>query len=147
MRRKERVQEAIRREMGRIIQEELHDPRIRFVTVTRVEVSDDLRHAKIYYSVLGTDKEEKDTAAAMNSAMGFIRSIIAKELNLRFAPEIILRQDNSIKYSIEIQKELEGLKNEPYPPLENDDEKSRKEKPGESHLSLRPRKDKKGRKA
>lgn len=135
MRRKERVQEAIRKEMGRIIQEELHDPRIRFVTVTRVEVSDDLRHAKIYYSVLGTDKEEKDTVAAMDSAMGFIRSLIAEDLNLRFAPEIMLKLDNSIKYSIEIEKELENLKNEPYPSLENEDEKSRKEKPGEPKKS------------
>lgn len=143
MRRKERVQEAIRKEMGRIIQEELHDPRIRFVTVTKVEVTDDLRYAKIYYSVLGTDKEEKDTVAAMDSAVGFIRSLIAQDLNLRFAPEIMLKLDNSIKYSIEIEKELERLKNEHHPSSESSDEKSIKENPVEPRPSLRLPKDKK----
>lgn len=112
MRRKEKVQEAIRKEMSRIIQEELHDPRIRFVTIIRAEVTDDLRYAKIYYSVLGSQKEEKDTVSAMKSASGFIRSMIAQRLNLRFAPEIMLKLDNSIKYSIEIEKTLESLRKE-----------------------------------
>lgn len=112
MRRKEKVQEAIRKEMSRIILEELHDPRIRFVTIIRAEITDDLRYAKIYYSVLGTENEEKDTVSAMKSASGFIRSMIAQRLNLRFAPEIMLKLDNSIKYSIEIEKTLESLRKE-----------------------------------
>lgn len=145
MRRKERIQEAIRHEMGRIIQEELHDPRIHFVTVIGVEVTDDLRHAKIYYSVLGTDKEEKETVAAMDSATVFIRGIIAERLNLRFAPEIILKLDDTTKYSIEIAEKLESLKNEPFAPSIGAQEETGRGEQVEPRSSSRRQKNKKGR--
>ena len=86
MRRRERVQESIRKEMARLLQEEMHDPRIGFVTITGVDISDDLRNAKIYYSVLGTKKQEDDTIKAMKSALGFIQKSIAEAINLRLAP-------------------------------------------------------------
>lgn len=111
MRRKEKVREAIRKEMSRLLQEELHDPRIGFVTIIGVDISDDLRNAKIYYSVLGDKKAEKNTIEAMNSALGFIRKNIAEAVNLRFAPEIILRLDRSAQEAIDIEKKLEDLKN------------------------------------
>lgn len=112
MKRKYRVQEVIREEMGQILQEELHDPRIGFVTVTRVEMTDDLRYAKIYYSVLGSEKQVQDTVSAMNSAVGFIRKIIAERVDLRFAPQIILKLDKSCEYSIKIEEKLSNLKDE-----------------------------------
>ena len=112
MKRKDRVQELVREEMGRIMQEELHDPRIGFVTITYVEMTDDLRTARIYYSVLGTPKEEKDTVAAMNSAVGFIRKLIAEAVGLRFAPEVFLRLDKTAKNAMRINQVLESIKNE-----------------------------------
>ncbi len=112
MKRKDRVGELIREEMGRIMHEELHDPRIGFVTITHVEMSDDLRSARIFYSVLGTDKEEKDTVKAMNSAVGFIRKIIAEAVGLRFAPEIFLKLDKTAKNAMRVNQVLESIKDE-----------------------------------
>ncbi len=112
MKRKDRVGELIREEMGRIMHEELHDPRIGFVTITYVEVSDDLRSARIYYSVLGSPKEEKDTVKAMNSAVGFIRKIIAEAVGLRFAPEIFLKLDKTAKNAMRVNQVLESIKDE-----------------------------------
>ncbi|MFQ5681526.1 MAG: 30S ribosome-binding factor RbfA [Candidatus Omnitrophota bacterium] len=106
MHRKDRLEEVIRKEMGRIVREELHDPRLGFVTITAVEMSDDLRYARIYYSVLGDEKQEKDTISAMNSARGFIRRLIAKCVDLRYAPDIGLKIDRSVKRAIEVEKVL-----------------------------------------
>lgn len=110
MSRYERVCGALKREVGRIIHDELRDPRMGFATVTRVEMSKDLRFTKIYYSVLGNPEEKKKTADALESANGFIRRILAESLNLKFAPEIVFKEDNSCEYSIRIQEELEKLK-------------------------------------
>lgn len=110
MRRKERIQEAIRKEMARLLLEELHDPRIGFVTVTGVDISDDLRNAKIYYSVLGTKKQEANTIKAMEQAQGFIRKCIAEAIDLRFAPQIILKLDHSVSHAIDIEKTIDDLK-------------------------------------
>jgi ribosome-binding factor A len=112
MRRKDKVQEVIREEMGKILQEELHDPRIGFVTVTRVEMTDDLRYAKIYYSVLGSKKDIQATTSALNSAAGFIRRLIAQRVNLRFVPEIILKLDTSSREAIRLEEIFQEIKDE-----------------------------------
>jgi len=135
MSRRDRVAEAIKKEASLIIHDELNDPRLGFVTVTKVEVTEDLRYAKIFFSVLGKGQDYKKTQEALDSASGFIRRLIARRINLRLAPEIIFKEDRSVEYSIKIEevlneiKELEGPR--PYPEgaarL-----KLRKEKPRES---------------
>jgi ribosome-binding factor A len=110
MSRHEKVSGALKREVSRIIHDELKDPRIGFTTVTRVEMSKDLRFTKIYYSVLGNLEEKKKTAQALDSANSFIRRMLAERLNLKFAPEFVFKEDNSCEYSIRIQEELEKLK-------------------------------------
>lgn len=115
MARRDRVTEAIRKEVSLIIHEELKDPRLGFVTVTKVELTPDLRFAKIFYSVLGKEEEHKKTKEALDSALGFIRRLIAQRINLRFAPEIVFKEDRSGEYSVRIEEVLNELKeqNEP----------------------------------
>ena len=110
MSRQEKLAEELRKEISNIIQKEVKDPRLGFVTITRVEITQDLRYAKIFFSVLGEDKEYKKTRQALDSALGFIRSLIAQRVKLRFAPEIVFKEDRSSEYSIKIQKLLDEIK-------------------------------------
>ncbi len=115
MSRHERVEEAIRKEVSTIIHDELKDPRVGFVTIIRVELTKDLRSAKIFYSVLGKDEERKKTKLALDSALGYIRSLVAKRINLRIATELMFYEDRSAEYSVRIEEVLNKLKekNEP----------------------------------
>jgi len=115
MARCEKVASAIQKEVSSIIHDELKDPRLGFVTITRVELTGDLRFAKIFFSVLGGDQERAKTQEALNSAMGFIRRLLAERVQLRFAPEIIFKMDKSSEYSIRIQQIIDEVNknNEP----------------------------------
>ncbi len=115
MSRHERVEEAIRKEVSTIIHDELKDPRIGFITVTRVELTKDLRSAKIFYSVLGKDDERRKTKLALDSALGYIRKLVAQRINLRIATELMFKEDHSTEYSVRIEEVLSQLKelNEP----------------------------------
>lgn len=109
MLRKDRVTQAIKREISNIIHDELQDPRLGFVTITKVEVTADLRSAKIFYSVLGKDEDYIKTAEALDSALGYIRKLISERIQLRFAPEIIFREDRSGEYSMKIEEILKEI--------------------------------------
>jgi ribosome-binding factor A len=110
MSRKDKVSDAIQKEVSNILQNELKDPRLGFVTVTGVEVTADLRHAKVYYSVLGQEQDYKKSQQALESAMGFIRRLVAERVQLRFAPELIFKEDKSSQYSVRIQEVLDEIK-------------------------------------
>jgi len=110
MSRIERVTEVIRQEVSIIIHDQLKDPRLGFVTITRVEMAADLRFAKIFFSVLGPDEDYKKTKAALDSGLGYIRKLIAQRINLRFAPEIAFEEDRSVEYSVKIQEVLDDIK-------------------------------------
>ena len=122
-RRPERVKEAIRRLVSNLIQDELRDPRIGFVTITKVEITDDLRFAKIFYSVLGSEKVKKDTKIGLESAKKFLKMRIGDELKLRFTPDISLREDKSFECSQRIEDVLGRIKKE-----REDDENRRRNK-------------------
>lgn len=115
MSRQEKVAEALKKEVSLIIHDELKDPRLGFITITRAEITPDLRQAKIFFSVLGKDEDYKKTKEALDSALGFIRRLIAQRIRLRFTPEIIFKEDKSSEYSIRIQEVLDEIKqlNEP----------------------------------
>jgi ribosome-binding factor A len=117
MARYEKVAEALRKEISSIIHDELNDPRLGFVTITNVDLTGDLRYAKVFFSVLGKDQEYKRTKEALDSALGFIRRLIAQRIRLRFTPEIAFKEDRSSEYSIKIQQVLEEVKelSEPKP--------------------------------
>ncbi len=94
-----RVEEAIREEVAALVQRELRDPRIGFVSVTRVEVSDDLRHARIHVSVLGGEGDLERTLAGLESARGLVKAQVARRLGLRAAPEIVFAADRSLAHA------------------------------------------------
>jgi ribosome-binding factor A len=107
--RTERVAAVFKEEISRIIREELRDPRLGFITITHVELTLDLRLAKVYYSVLGSDKEKKETARALGSGSGFIRSLLGQGIKLRYLPELKFILDETAEYSINIQKILDKI--------------------------------------
>lgn len=102
----EKLQELIKQEMGKMLLKELKDPRIGFVTVTDVEMTGDLREAKIYVSVMGGEEQVKSSLEGLNSALGFIRREIGHRIRLRFTPEISFALDTSLDYGDHIQKLL-----------------------------------------
>ena len=110
MSRQERIAEAIRQEASLIIHDKLKDPRLGFVTISRVEVTRDLRYAKIFFSVLGDEDAYKKTKVALDSALGFVRKLVAQRLNLRLAPEIAFYEDRSTEYSVRIEEVLNEIK-------------------------------------
>ncbi len=110
MSRVERVARALKEEIGSIVHGELKDPRLGFVTVTHIELTPDLRSAKIFFSVLGSEKEQNNTKLALESGLGFIRRLIAQRIQLRFTPELRFIQDKSCEYSMRIQQELDKIK-------------------------------------
>lgn len=111
-RRQERMSIEIQRVMARIIQEEIKDPRIDFTTVsiTRVDVSNDISHARVNISVLGDDDKQEKTMQALQKAKGYIRSELAKSIQVRHAPELEFRLDRSIEHGIHIASLLDELK-------------------------------------
>ena len=102
----EKLQELIKQEMSKMLLKELKDPRIGFVTVTDVEMTGDLREAKIYVSVMGGDEKVKSSLEGLNSALGFVRREIGQRIRLRFTPEISFALDTSLDYGDHIQKLL-----------------------------------------
>lgn len=107
-----RVGEEIKKELSVMIQRELKDPRIGFVTVTGVDVTSDLSQAKVYLSVLGDEDQKKDTLKALDKATGFLRTEIGKRIRLRHTPELIFKIDESIAYGSRIEKLLDEISEE-----------------------------------
>ncbi|MGI6684817.1 MAG: 30S ribosome-binding factor RbfA [Bacillota bacterium] len=101
-----RLAEEFKREISDIIKNEVKDPRVGFVSVVNVDVSGDLRHAKVFVSVLGDEKATSDTIRALKSAAGFIRREIARRIQLRYTPEITFVYDDSIAHGAKISKIL-----------------------------------------
>lgn len=102
----DRIAEQVRHEVDRIIREEVSDPRVGGTfSITRAEVTRDLRYAKIYVSVLEDDKRE-DLMKALKSASGFIRRSLGKNMLIRYAPELQFISDQNIAYGVHIAKML-----------------------------------------
>lgn len=99
-----RVSEAVREVASETILFELRDPRVKMVTVTRAEVSGDLQHAKVYVSIMGSDKEQKLTLRGLRHAAGFVQSRLAQRLQTRFTPVIHFVLDEGVKKSIAITR-------------------------------------------
>ena len=108
----EKLQELIKQEVGKMLIYDIKDPRIGFVTVTEVEMTGDLREAKIYVSIMGNDEQIKNSMEGLQSALGFIRREIGKRIRLRFTPEISFAPDKSLDYSEHIQKLLLKIERE-----------------------------------
>ena len=102
----DRISEEVRRELDAIIREELNDPRVDGTfSITRAEVTGDLRFAKVYVSVLEDDKRD-GLMEALKNAKGFIRRSLGKRMIIRYAPELIFVSDKNIEYGVHIAKVL-----------------------------------------
>ena len=108
-RRTRQVGEFLREELTDIIRREVKDPRIGFMSVTRVDVTPDLRHAAVYISVLGTDQEREETLTALRSASGFIRHHLKPRLRMRQIPELEFRDDRSMEHAERIARTLREI--------------------------------------
>jgi len=106
----DRVNQLIKEEISHLLQRELKDPRLGFVTVTEVVVSKDLRDAKVYVSVLGTEAEWRTSLEALASARGFIRNWLAPRLRMRSIPHLTFHPDRSMAHAAHIQAVLERLR-------------------------------------
>ena len=110
--RSQRVAEEMKREIAQILREELKDPRIGFITITSVEVTRDLRYAKVFISVYGGEPVKKQSLEALNKASGFVRKEVGRRIQLRYTPEISFAFDNSIEHGAKISKLLTKIKKE-----------------------------------
>jgi ribosome-binding factor A len=102
-----RVNEVLREVVGAAIAADLSDPRIGFVTVTSVETSPDLRHAKVYVSVLGDEGEREETLSALRSSHGVLQSQIAAETRMKRTPTLTFHYDDTIEQGVRISQLLE----------------------------------------
>lgn len=110
--RADRVQVQLKKEISRILQEDLKDPRIGFITVTRIDLTGDLRYAKIYFSILGDEVSQNSAIEGIQSAGGYIRKLVGERLKLKYVPELSFKLDKSIEYSINLEKTFERLHDE-----------------------------------
>jgi ribosome-binding factor A len=108
-RRAARVAERIREDVSLFLLRELRDPRLELLTITRAEVSDDLKHATVFFSVLGDDARRRTAERGLASARGIIRSHLAKGLKLREAPDLAFEFDRSIQKAIELSKLIDQV--------------------------------------
>lgn len=116
-RRPDRVAEAIREEIANFLASDAKDPRLQgLVTVTGVDVTRDLRHARVYVSVLGSDAERAATYEGLDSVAAHLRSRIGRALRLRLAPEISFKEDQSVAHAARIESLLASLGDAPAAP-------------------------------
>jgi ribosome-binding factor A len=123
-RRAERLAEEIREQVARMIASDLKDPRLGFVTVTRVELAHDLGHARIHVGVLGSEAEREKSLAALRQASGFVRRQLGRRLRIRHTPEVDFRYDKGLDATDRVASllEAERLRGEAAPSRDDDGE-------------------------
>ena len=107
--RAERVGEQMKQEIMDIVNNKVKDPRVGFLTITDVELTNDLSHAKVFVTVLGSDKEVENTFKALEKATGFIKSELGSRMHLRIIPDLTFEYDESIEYGNKIERMLQDL--------------------------------------
>jgi ribosome-binding factor A len=108
--RQAKVEEALKVEISEIVQREMKDPRIGFVTITGVEITADLRSARVFISVMAEAAEKQKNLKALNSAAGYVRSELGKRLRMRTIPELEFKLDTSIEEGIHMFELLQKIK-------------------------------------
>lgn len=126
-RRPVRVADLIKQEISDIIRNEMRDPRIGFMTITGVDLSMDLRHAKVYYSVLGAEEDQLRCQRSLDHAAGFLRSQLGRRIRIRHIPELLFRYDESFERAQRIAEVMKQIE----PPIGSDDGTAQ----GETHTA------------
>ena len=107
--RSEKVADLIQKEISQMLVKSIKDPRIGFVTITKVTVSDDCRFAKVFFSVAGTLEERESSGKGLESAKGYVRKELGRRLRLRYTPEIVFQFDPSIEYAIHMEEIIRNI--------------------------------------
>jgi len=110
--RPERVQEAIRQEISKIVQHEMKDPRLGFLTITNVEITRDLRYARVFFSVLGELKDKRLALKGLKHAKGYIKDMLKDRVTMKFIPELEFKIDESYEHTKRITDILDKIKGE-----------------------------------
>ena len=105
----ERLEKSIERELQNILMFEAHDNLLKYVSITKVAVGKDLSYALIWYTVMGTDEEKKATTKALIQARGYLRSELARRLEIRHTPELRFKYDESLEYGSHIEEILRDI--------------------------------------
>lgn len=111
--RKKRLESLLKREISQIIMHEIKDPRIHFVTVSNVSLTNDYKMAHIYVSIMGDEKEKEKNLQGLKNASGFIRKLVGESIKIKYNPELIFKIDDSLDKQdkiFKILKEIEGKK-------------------------------------
>jgi len=107
--RSEKIADLIQKEVSQMLVKSIKDPRIGFVTITKVAVSEDCRFAKVYFSVAGTLAERESSGKGLDSAKGYVRKELGRRLRLRYTPEIVFQFDPSIEYAIHMEEVIRDI--------------------------------------
>ncbi len=107
--RPDRVAEEVRQELGTLLQRQVHDPAIGFITITRVTMTADLQLARVFYTMLGDANARKDTARGLRRATPFLRREVGQRLRLRRVPEIEFRYDEGVESQQRVEQILQEL--------------------------------------
>jgi len=108
----EKVNEQIKRDISFIIQDTMSDPRLTFVSITHVDVSKDLRSAKVYFSVLGSEAQVKSAQTGLDKAKSFIRRELGHRVKMRFTPELTFKFDNSLQFGVQLEETIKEIHDE-----------------------------------
>ena len=108
-RRTKRISEAVKKEVSNIVLNDLNDPRVSFVTVTKVEISNDLKKAKIFVSILGNETTQETSLYGIKSARSFIQGKVARRLNIKYSPILSFHIDDSIKKMAHLDRLIAGV--------------------------------------
>ena len=122
-RREDQLSGAITRELSDLMRTRMKDPRIGFASITGVELSHDLRYAKVYVSVMGSPEEQRETMRGLDSANGFLRRELAQRLTIRHVPEISFRLDESIARGARVLDLLKQVEKEAAVPVSAESER------------------------
>ncbi|MBI3945136.1 MAG: 30S ribosome-binding factor RbfA [Armatimonadetes bacterium] len=110
--RQRRVAELLKQEISQILQREVSDPRVGFATVTGVEVTSDLREARVFVSVLGDQQQAEQSLAALQRAAGYVRSLLGRRVDLRVTPTLTFALDRSLELGSRVVDLIEQLEEE-----------------------------------
>ena len=111
--RTERVAHELQRELAVIVRDEVKDPRVGFVTITRVQLTDDLQDARVWFSCLGNEQQREGSLAGLRRAEGFIRKAIAERMDLRLVPRLTFQYDDTLHAGNDVLRVLDALKESP----------------------------------
>lgn len=125
--RMDRINELLQEEIARLLQREIKDPRIGFVSVTKVKTNKDLKNARVYISVYGKEEVQEEALKGLASAAGYIRSQLFRALSLKTVPKLSFVLDESIAYSARITSLLKELEQEEFSSQDRDEDEETEE--------------------